>query len=290
MSFLPISSIRASSSRLAHASTYLARPKPSTARLYASKADAPEPKAKSYTAQAADEQLEEIARRTAQLKRMGRNIDFTSVDMPPLEYIVEPPFSAQFLLGKGRWTYWQDRGRRYINTRRCMAETRRRGGFEPPSPEGRMARFVQFFANIRQASLGRDLIEELFSIYTKYNAAQAIGDEGILRQLSSGQALSDALRLAPTARSKRMSWELVRRDAVHLKSARISPVDTDSQIFMSQVVLRIETEQALSTGTNGQKSRRQQKVVENWMFERVLPPRVGWKIKQKLETTPPPFE
>ena len=50
----------------------------------------------------------------------------------------------------------------------------RRGGFELPSPEGRMARFFQFFANIRQASLGRQLIDELFGIYTKYNTAQAV--------------------------------------------------------------------------------------------------------------------
>ena len=83
MSFLPISTVRGSSSRLPLAPIHLARPSLSSARLYASSADASKPKEKVHTAQAADQQLEEIARRTAQMKRMGRNIDLTSVDLPP---------------------------------------------------------------------------------------------------------------------------------------------------------------------------------------------------------------
>lgn len=47
--------------------------------------------------------------------------------------------------------------------------------------------------------------------------------------------------------------------------------------------------QILTTTTAGNKTVRRGRVVENYVFERMMPVREGWKIKQRVEDTPPPI-
>lgn len=39
----------------------------------------------------------------------------------------------------------------------------------------------------------------------------------------------------------------------------------------------------------GKRTTKKQRVVENYVFERLMPVRDGWKIKAKLDDTPPPI-
>lgn len=39
----------------------------------------------------------------------------------------------------------------------------------------------------------------------------------------------------------------------------------------------------------GKRTTKRQRVLENYVFERMMPVRDGWKIKQKVENTPPPI-
>jgi hypothetical protein len=41
--------------------------------------------------------------------------------------------------------------------------------------------------------------------------------------------------------------------------------------------------------TAGKTNTRSSRVIENYVFERMMPVRDGWKIKQKVENTPPPI-
>jgi len=47
--------------------------------------------------------------------------------------------------------------------------------------------------------------------------------------------------------------------------------------------------QVLRTSTNGKTHTRTSRVLENYVFERMMPVRDGWKIKQRVEFTPPPI-
>jgi hypothetical protein len=52
---------------------------------------------------------------------------------------------------------------------------------------------------------------------------------------------------------------------------------------------QVTDHQMLSTTTAGKKTTRNQRVVENYVFERMMPVRDVWKIKQRLDDTPPPI-
>ena len=90
-----------------------------------------------------------------------------------------------------------------------------------------------------------------------------------------------------------MDWSLVSLNSdPALLSARSAPVDLDGQIEVAQIALRIDATQALDVtpARGGKKERKEQRTVENWVFERHLPARTGWRIKERIDTTPPSVE
>ena len=112
------------------------------------------------------------------------------------------------------------------------------------------------------------------------------GDEFALRETSTGTALSTARSLARS--NLRMTWSLVSHHTEpKVLSARLAPIDLDGKIEIAQVALRFDATQVLEISKGAQKSRKEQRSVENWVFERHLPARTGWRVKERLDTTTP---
>lgn len=111
-----------------------------------------------------------------------------------------------------------------------------------------------------------------------------------------------------------MQWEVKQWNAEPvLLSARVAPIDLDGTVSAAQVVLRFDTTQVsccfveglrhihsrtrkrltapmlqvLTVTTKGERKTKEQRVLENWVFERHLPARTGWRIKERIETTAP---
>jgi hypothetical protein len=114
--------------------------------------------------------------------------------------------------------------------------------------------------------------------------------------LAHGQAVIKA--------NKRMEWGMAMgQHQPRILWARIAQVNEDAEV--GQVAVRFDTNQVsllhpsymgleinrqvLRTSTNGKTQTRTSRVLENYVFERMMPVREGWKIKQRVEFTPPPI-
>lgn len=126
--------------------------------------------------------------------------------------------------------------------------------------------------------------------YETYNRAQAKGDAVGLRQVSVGPALDRASKVANalgrTAASN--DWSLVRMvKRPKVISVRTSAIDMKNSVFATQIVIRFDTEQSLTSGRPPKQ--RTTRIVENVVFDRKDLPGSAWVIKDKLETTKAPF-
>jgi predicted lipid-binding transport protein (Tim44 family) len=90
-----------------------------------------------------------------------------------------------------------------------------------------------------------------------------------------------------------MDWALVSYTSEPVVlAARAAPVDLDGNIMVAQVTLRIDSTQALhvTDSRSGKREKKEQRTVENWVFERHLPVKQGWRVKERIETTQPSVE
>lgn len=113
-------------------------------------------------------------------------------------------------------------------------------------------------------------------------------DESTLQQTATAHALSSARALSRSP--LKMDWSLISYTSEPVVlAARLAPIDLEGAIEVAQITLRIDATQALTVGGGrGQKEqRKEQRTVENWVFERHLPARMGWRVKERVETTQP---
>lgn len=129
--------------------------------------------------------------------------------------------------------------------------------------------------------------EELTTIYQKYNIAQAKGDASALRQTSSAAALRLGQATAKAIGNPANEWAITRTNtAPYVLSARFGPSTPYTTENDSQVIIRFDYDQTLTRKGGSPKTMR---VVENIVFHKGSQYADRWKIRGKVELTPPPF-
>ncbi|KAK4683894.1 hypothetical protein P7C73_g6317, partial [Tremellales sp. Uapishka_1] len=238
--------------------------------------------------QAAEKQLAEQQRQS----RMMPGLDMASIATPVLEPIIDPPAQWTWLYQGGlrpKWNYTKVRFTRFRTTIASLSEIIKRKGIETVRAKHVGAAVVQFFAGFKPSRVADLMMKDAYRQYQVYNQAQASGDVATLRSVATASALSSALAIQKNPAA--MKWELISENRKpKIISARLAPISANGSIVTGQIVLRFDTDQALTVTPRGKASKTTtRRVVDHYVFERILPGGPGWKLKQRLDVTPPPF-
>ncbi|WVW81757.1 hypothetical protein I302_103753 [Kwoniella bestiolae CBS 10118] len=243
---------------------------------------------KSRSVQDVERELEEQKQMLARASRTNPGMDVGVHNLPVFESYVDPQKPIWFFAPyTGDRTYKEERKERATLTRQSLNEIIKRGALPPYQNDMRRSApdpWRQFMIFTRRQQYIKKAIGYFEKMYNDYMKIQAEGTIGQASAISKDNALQAALNVIRGKKDK-MSWELIKVNRPpYLVSSRMTVVDPRNMKMAAQVVIRFDTQQALTTQKKGlQPIRREQRVVENIIFE-VIPVDVtcDWKVKGKL--------
>ncbi|WWC58087.1 uncharacterized protein I303_100622 [Kwoniella dejecticola CBS 10117] len=243
---------------------------------------------KSRSVQDVEKELEEQKQMMARASRTNPGMDVGSQNLPVFESYVDPQKPLYwFAPGVGDKQYKAERAERATLTRQSLAEIIKRGALPPYQNDMRRSgvdQWRQLMLYTRRQQYIKKSILYFKKMYLDYMKIQAEGTIGQASAVAKDNALQAALNVIRGRRDK-MSWELIKENRPpYLVSSRMTVVDPRDMKMAAQVVIRFDTQQALTTQKGNQKPvRKEQRVIENIIFE-VMPVDItcDWKVKGKL--------
>ncbi|WWC85778.1 uncharacterized protein L201_000644 [Kwoniella dendrophila CBS 6074] len=245
---------------------------------------------KSRSVQDVEKELEEQKQMLARAHRTNPGMDVGLQNLPVFESYVDPQKPLYwFLPGFGDKKYKAERKERASLSRQSLNEIIKRGALPPYQGAREWKRTAfdpwrQAMLFLRRQHYFPSSITHFNKMYTDYMKIQAEGTIGQATAISKDNALQAALNVIK-GRKDKMSWELIKENRPpYLVSSRMTVTDPRDMKMAAQMVIRFDTQQALTTQKRGQKPvRREQRVVENIIFEgQPVNVACDWKVKGKL--------
>ncbi|KAK6905176.1 hypothetical protein I204_08165 [Kwoniella mangroviensis CBS 8886] len=270
------------SSQLAHSPYAQIRNLSSTSTQHAAKMSKPR------SVQDVERELEEQKQMLARASRTNPGMDVGVQNLPVFESYIDPQKPLWFFAPyTGDRTYKEERKERATLTRQSLNEVIKRGALPPYQNDMRRSApdaWRQFMLWTRRQNYFKKSMIYFNKMYQDYMKVQAEGTIGQASAISKDNALAAALNVI-RGRKDTMSWELIKENRPpYLVSSRMTVVDPRDMKMAAQVVIRFDTQQALTTQKKGQQPiRREQRVIENIIFE-IFPVDItcDWKVKGKL--------
>nr|XP_019002688.1 uncharacterized protein I203_04475 [Kwoniella mangroviensis CBS 8507]OCF66149.1 hypothetical protein I203_04475 [Kwoniella mangroviensis CBS 8507] len=266
------------SSQLAHSPYAQIRNLSSTSTQHAAKMSKPR------SVQDVERELEEQKQMLARASRTNPGMDVGVQNLPVFDPQKPLWFFAPYT---GDRTYKEERKERATLTRQSLNEVIKRGALPPYQNDMRRSApdaWRQFMLWTRRQNYFKKSMIYFNKMYQDYMKVQAEGTIGQASAISKDNALAAALNVI-RGRKDTMSWELIKENRPpYLVSSRMTVVDPRDMKMAAQVVIRFDTQQALTTQKKGQQPiRREQRVIENIIFE-IFPVDItcDWKVKGKL--------
>ncbi|WRT63682.1 uncharacterized protein IL334_000605 [Kwoniella shivajii] len=243
---------------------------------------------KSRSVQDVEKELEEQKQMMARASRTNPGMDVGVQNLPVFESYIDPQKPLWYFVAF--WTdkaYRAERSERATLTRQSLNEILKRGalpGYDKGFKRNTIDPVRMAWLYMRRQKMIDKSITVFSNMYENYMKIQAEGTIGQATSLAKDNALQAALNVI-RGRKDKMSWELIKENSPpYLVSSRMTVVDPRDMKMAAQVVIRFDTQQALTTQKkNQQPARREQRVVENIIFE-VMPVDItcSWKVKGKL--------